>query len=138
MRAFKHLGGVTQRCIYDNLKAAVKRRLGIERELSARFLALCAHYLFEPCFARPGEGHDKGGVEARGKNVRLQHLTPIPGGQSLAEIAALLVKNLDAASATRRRPAGTHRGAALQRGARAVARAARASVRGAPSGAGGA
>ena len=101
VRAFEHLGGVAQRCIYDNLKAAVKRRLGIERELSARFLALCAHYLFEPCFARPGEGHDKGGVEARGKNVRLQHLTPIPGGQSLAEIAALLVKNLDAASVTR-------------------------------------
>ena len=101
VRAFKHLGGVAQRCIYDNLKAAVKRRLGIERELSARFLALCSHYLFEPCFARPGEGHDKGGVEARGKNVRLQHLTPIPGGQSLAEIAALLLKNLDAASATR-------------------------------------
>ena len=101
VRAFKHLGGVWQRCIYDNLKAAVKRRLGIERELSARFLALCSHYLFEPCFARPGEGHDKGGVEARGKNVRLQHLTPIPGGQSLAEIAALLLKNPDAASATR-------------------------------------
>ena len=101
MRAFKHLGGVAQRCIYDNLKAAVKRRLGMERELSARFLALCAHYLFEPCFARPGEGHDKGGVEARGKNVRLQHLTPIPCGESLAEIATLLVKNLDAASATR-------------------------------------
>ncbi len=94
VRAFEHLGGVAQRCIYDNLKAAVKRRLGIERELSARFLALCSHYLFEPCFARPGEGHDKGGVEARGKNVRLQHLTPIPGGQSLAEIAALLLKNL--------------------------------------------
>ena len=73
----------------------------MERELSARFLALCSHYLFEPCFARPGEGHDKGGVEARGKNVRLQHLTPIPGGESLAAIAALLVKNLDAASATR-------------------------------------
>ena len=62
------------RCIYDNLKAAVKRRLGMERELSARFLALCSHYLFEPCFARPGEGHDKGGVEARGKNVRLLSL----------------------------------------------------------------
>ena len=101
VRAFKHLGGVVLRCIYDNLKAAVKRRLGIERELSARFLALCSHYLFEPCFARPGEGHDKGGVEARGKNVRLQHLTPIPSGQSLAEIAAALLNNLDAASATR-------------------------------------
>ena len=101
VRAFEHFGGVVRRCIYDNLKAAVKRRLGLERELSARFLALCTHYLMEPCFARPGEGHDKGGVEARGKNVRLQHLTPIPGGQSLAAIAGRLVQDLDAASATR-------------------------------------
>ena len=101
VRAFEHLGGVVARCIYDNLKAAVKRRLGIERELSGRFAALCSHYLFEPCFARPGEGHDKGGVEARGKNVRLQHLTPIPSGQSLGEIAAALVQNLDAAADTR-------------------------------------
>ena len=49
VRAFEHLGGVA-------------------RELSARFQALCSHYLFKPCFAHPGEEHDKGGVEARGKN----------------------------------------------------------------------
>ena len=101
VRAFAHFGGVVVRCIYDNLKAAVKRRLGIERELNVRFLALCTHYLFEPCFARPGEGHDKGGVEARGKNVRLQHLTPIPSGASLAEIATELMEHLDAATDTR-------------------------------------
>ena len=89
------------RCIYDNLKAAVKRRLGIERELSVRFQALCSHYVFEPCFARPGEGHDKGGVEARGKNVRLQHLTPIPSGASLDAIATELLEHLDAATDTR-------------------------------------
>jgi transposase len=83
VRAFRHFGGVTRRCIYDNLTAAVKRRLGLEGQLSGRFLALCTHYLFEPCFARPGEGHDKGGVEARGKGLRLQHLTPIPRGESL-------------------------------------------------------
>src|SRR6266516_6829127 len=29
----------------------------------ARFQALAAHYVFEPCFARPRTGHDKGGVE---------------------------------------------------------------------------
>ena len=101
VRAFRHLGGVVARCVYDNLKAAVKRRLGVERELSGRFLALCSHYLFEPCFARPGEGHDKGGVEARGKNVRLQHLTPIPCGPSLEAIAAELLEHLDAATGTR-------------------------------------
>ena len=59
------------------------RSLGLEREPSRRFAALCSHYLFEPCFARTSEGHDKGRVEARGENVRLQHLTPIPSGQSL-------------------------------------------------------
>ena len=99
-----------RRCIYDNLKAAVKRRLGLgqERELSGRFLALCSHYVIEPCFARPGEGHDKGGVEARGKNVRLQHLTPVPCGASLAQIAGRLVEDLDAAAAARRiRQGGT-------------------------------
>ena len=106
VRAFAHLGGVVRRCIYDNLRAAVKRRLGVARELSGRFLALCAHYLIEPCFARPGEGHDKGAVEARGKNVRLQHLTPIPCGGSLAEIAGRLAEQLDTAMATRRSPQG--------------------------------
>ena len=57
---------------------------------------------------RPGEGHDKGGVEARGKNVRLQHLTPVPCGASLAQIAGRLVEDLDAAAAARRiRQGGT-------------------------------
>ena len=106
VRAFEHLGGIVRRCVYDNLKAAVKRRLGLERELSGRFVALCLHYEIEPCFARPGEGHDKGGVEARGKSVRLQHLTPVPCGESLAEIAARLMEQLDAATATRRSPQG--------------------------------
>ena len=41
VRAFEHLGGVVARRIYDNLKAAVLRRPGLERELSRRFAALC-------------------------------------------------------------------------------------------------
>ena len=48
MCALWAFGGVVVRCIYVNLKAAVKRRLGIERELSARFQELCSHYLLEP------------------------------------------------------------------------------------------
>jgi hypothetical protein len=43
----------------NNLKATVKRRLGIGQELSARFLALCSHYLLR--FARPGEGMTRAG-----------------------------------------------------------------------------
>ncbi len=95
VRAFAHFGGHPGRMIYDNLKAAVKRRMGLDIQLSGRFQALVSHYLFEPCFARPGEGHDKGGVESRGKGIRLQHLTPIPQGESLGEISRRLVADLD-------------------------------------------
>jgi prepilin-type processing-associated H-X9-DG protein len=88
VRAFAHLGGVPQRVIYDNLTPAVKRILGTERELTERFQALASTYVFEPSFARPGEGHDKGAVERRGQTVRLQFFTPVPSGESLEEISA--------------------------------------------------
>ncbi len=101
VRAFSVLGSVPCRLVYDNLSAAVKRRVGLERELTDRFRALVSHYLFEPCFARPGEGHDKGGVEARGKGIRLQHLTPIPQGKSLAVIAQAVQAELDRAFAAK-------------------------------------
>ena len=40
--------------------------------------------------------HDKGGVEGRGRGIRLQHLTPIPQGPSLGMISADLLAHLDA------------------------------------------
>jgi len=97
VRAFGLLGFVPRRVVYDNLSAAVKRRVGFERELTDRFRALVSHYLFEPCFARPGEGHDKGSVESRGKGIRLQHLTPIPQGESLGAIAEAVQFEIDRA-----------------------------------------
>ena len=95
VRAFAFFGSVPRRIIYDNLAAAVKKRVGLMVNLTDRFFALCSHYLFEPCFARPGEGHDKGGVESRGKGIRLQHLTPIPRGKSLQEIAQKVVEEVE-------------------------------------------
>jgi hypothetical protein len=98
IRAFAYLlGGVPNRVVYDNLSAAVKKIVGSERELTERFMALASHYLFEPCFARPGEGHDKGGVEARGKGIPLRHLTPIPRGKTLAEISEVLMGEVELA-----------------------------------------
>jgi transposase len=112
VRAFAHLGGVPARLAYDNLKAAVVRILvGGERALTARFAALASHYLFEPCFCRPGEGHDKGGVEARGKALRQQALVPIPTGPSLQAINAALLARLDARLDTKRDVAGQTIGA---------------------------
>jgi transposase len=97
VRAFAHFDGVPARIAYDNLRAAVVRILvGGERQLTARFQALASHYLLEPCFCRPGEGHDKGGVEARGKAIRQQVLVPIPAAPTLAAINAALLARLDA------------------------------------------
>lgn len=96
VRAFAHFGAVPHRLAYDNLKAAVAKHLaGSERELAPRFLALATHYLFEASFARPRTGHDKGGVEARGKGIRWQELVPIPAGPDLAAISAALLARLD-------------------------------------------
>lgn len=97
VRAFAHFGFVPNRIAYDNLKAAVRKHLvGSERLLARRFEALASHYLFEPSFCRPRTGHDKGGVESRGKAIRWQHLVPIPCEDSLDVMRASLLARLDA------------------------------------------
>jgi len=107
VRAFAHFAGVPARLAYDNLKAAVVRILvGGARMLTPRFAALASHYLFEPCFCRPGEGHDKGGVESRGKAVRRQALTPIPSAATLEAINETLLARMDARLGTGRDGAG--------------------------------
>jgi len=96
VRAFAHFDGVPQRIAYDNLRLAVRRHLvGGERALTTRFTALVAHYALEPSFARPRTGHDKGGVEARGKALRWQHLVPIPSGTDLDEMSVQLMQRVD-------------------------------------------
>jgi hypothetical protein len=97
VRAAARFNGLPRRIVYDNLSSAVKRRIGLLPQLTERFQALVSHYLFEPCFTRPGEGHDKGSVEARGKGLRLQHLTPVPRGKSLPEMSSKLLSEVEAA-----------------------------------------
>lgn len=96
VRAFAELGGVVSRITYDNTSLAVRRVARAGRELTPRFRALAAHFAFEPCFARVGEGHDKGSVESRGKSLRWQHLVPVPEGRSLEEISRSLLGSLAA------------------------------------------
>jgi hypothetical protein len=107
VRAFAHFDGVPARLAYDNLRPAVTRILvGGARALTSRFAAVASHYLFEPCFCRPGEGHDKGGVEARGKAVRRQALVPIPRAPALEAINHALLARMDARLETGRDVAG--------------------------------
>ena len=96
VRAFEHLGGLPDRLVYDNLKAAVKRRVAGDLELSDRFLSLLSHYVLEACFARPGEGHDKGSVERRGQTIRTMYFAPHPEGENLAEISDRVQSVMDA------------------------------------------
>jgi transposase len=66
--AFRVLGGVPRRGIYDNMKTAVDRvGAGKARDINQRFAAMASHYLFEPEFCNPASGWEKGQVE---KNVR--------------------------------------------------------------------
>ena len=108
VRAFAYFDGIPQRMIYDNLTAAVKRRAGMltERKLTDAFSALVSYYLFEACFARPGEGHDKGGVESRGKGIRLQHMTPIPRGVDLGSISSTVMADIEKMAAIKPRRDG--------------------------------
>ena len=94
--AFAHFGGLIAAVAYDNLTAAVaKILLGAPRVLRPRFAAMIAHYALEARFCRPGEGHDKGGVESRGGHIRWQHLVPLPQGASIAEISRALQARID-------------------------------------------
>ncbi len=95
VRAFAHFGGVPRRMVYDNLSAAVRRVQFPRRRLTERFAALASHYAFEPSFARPGQGHDKGGVEGRGRGLRWQVLTPLPRGDSLQQISDEMQAEVD-------------------------------------------
>lgn len=67
-QAFRVLGGVPQRGIFDNMKTAVdKIGTGKARQVNARFAAMASHYLFEPEFCNPASGWEKGQIE---KNVQ--------------------------------------------------------------------
>ena len=66
--AFRVLGGVPRRGIYDNMRTAVdKVGRGKQRQVNARFSAMVSHFLFEAEFCNPAAGWEKGQVE---KNVR--------------------------------------------------------------------
>jgi hypothetical protein len=106
VRAFAHLGGCPARLVYDNPKLAVNKIVGSQRVLNAHFARMVAHFAFEADFARVGTGHDKGAIEVRGKRSRLDHLVPIPEGETLAAINTALLAALDEQVAVRRNVVG--------------------------------
>ena len=82
--AFRVLGGVPRRGIYDNMKTAIdKVGRGKERDVNARFLAMASHYLFELEFCNPASGWEKGQVEKNVQDTRHRLWQPTPRFPSL-------------------------------------------------------
>ena len=109
---FDQLGGIPKKLAYDNLKTAVTHvYLGNKRDLTARFLALRSHYLFESRFCNVASGNEKGHVENSVKRSERTYLTPIPHVASLdalnAHLASWTKRDLDRVDATVKLTYGT-------------------------------
>lgn len=82
--AFRVLGGVPRRGIYDNMRTAVdKVGRGKERSVNARFQTMVSHYLFEAEFCNPAAGWEKGQVEKNVQDARHRLWQPTPQAESL-------------------------------------------------------
>jgi len=78
-QAFRVLGGVPRRGIFDNMKTAVDRiGVGKARQVNARFAAMASHYLFEPEFCNPASGWEKGQVEKNVQDARRRLWQQLP------------------------------------------------------------
>lgn len=82
--AFRMLGGVPRRGIYDNMRTAIdKVGRGKVRTVNARFAAMVSHYMFEAEFCNPAAGWEKGQVEKNVQDARHRLWQPIPHAESL-------------------------------------------------------
>lgn len=86
VRAFEFYGGVTGRCIYDNLKSAVATGSGTKAVKQDGFKALEAHYAFESNFCNARAAWEKGGVENGVAVARRIAFTPMPSVRDFAEL----------------------------------------------------
>ncbi len=90
-QAFRVLGGVPQRGIFDNMRTAVdKIETGKARQVNARFAAMASHYLFKTDFCNPASGWEKGQVEKNVQDAPRRLWQPMPSFRDLTELNAWL------------------------------------------------
>ena len=89
--AFEYFDGVPKKCIYDNLKTAVKEGWGKHAKEQPVFNAFVAHHAFEAIFCNLGEGHEKGLVESLVGWARRNILVPVPKVKDFAELNQMLL-----------------------------------------------
>jgi transposase len=89
--AFRVLGGVPRRGIFDNMRTALDRiGTGKVRQVNARFAAMASHYLFEATFCNPASGWEKGQVEKNVQDARRQIWQAMPPFGDLSSLNAWL------------------------------------------------
>src|ERR1700729_2017739 len=85
--AFRVLGGVPRRGIYDNMRTAVdKVGRGKNRQVNVRFAAMVGHFLFEAEFCNPASGWEKGQIEKNVQDARHRLWQPTPNFPTLAAL----------------------------------------------------
>jgi len=111
--AFRVLGGIPERGIYDNMKTAVdKVGRGKQRRVNARFRAMVSHFLFEAEFCNPAAGWEKGQVEKNVQDARHRLLQDAPAFADLAELNNWLEQRCTALWAEILHPEQKHRSVA--------------------------
>jgi hypothetical protein len=89
--AFRVLGGVPRRGIFDNMKTAIDRiGSGKARQVNVRFSAMVSHYLFEAEFCNPASGWEKGQIEKNVQDARREIWQIMPAFADLASLNAWL------------------------------------------------
>ena len=90
----EYFGGVSGRCAFDNLAAAVKKVfIGPEREENEEFKRFRVYNGFEPRYCTPGKdgAHEKGRVERRVELFRCAHLVPVPKLENWDELTSVIL-----------------------------------------------
>jgi len=67
---FEKVGGVYRTMVYDNMKVAVKRFVGTEKEPTESLLKLSLYYTFQYRFCNVARGNEKGHVERSVEVIR--------------------------------------------------------------------
>ena len=78
VQAFAWLGGVTRRCVYDNLRTAVLSGSGKNAVTQDEFKRIERHYSFLPEFCNRESGWEKSNAENGVKITRNKAFIPIP------------------------------------------------------------
>ncbi|MGY0695025.1 IS21 family transposase [Virgibacillus sp. FSP13] len=89
---FDKVGGVYKTMVYDNMKVAVKRFVGIEKEPTEALLKLSLYYTFDYRFCNIRSGNEKGHVERSVEYIRRKAFAFKDSFQTLEEANQYLME----------------------------------------------